>query len=151
MATLGGAKALNLENKLGVIKVGYKADLVLYDMTQLSMLPKTDPIGALVYGTHTNVIQVVWINGEKILDNHTLLVTNEETVRQRICDRSEWLINENSKTGVLRKSVEEKYDRALLIGSSTGKPAYPALTSSWDGLHDSIRNIVLSNGKNYQA
>jgi len=123
------------------------ADLVLYDMTQLSMLPKTDPIGALVYGTHANVIQTVWINGLKILDNYKLLMINEETIRQKLSEKSEWLINDNSKIGYLRKTIEDKYDRALQIGPETGKKAYPALTTSW--VNDSIRNIT--NGRNDQS
>jgi len=151
MATTGGAKALNLEHKVGEIKVGTIADLVLYDITQLSMLPRTDPIGALIYGTHTKVIQYVWINGEKVLNDYSLVI-DEENIRKKIYDRSDWLINENSKSGILHNSVVEKYDRALLIGSETGKPAYPALTSSCNGLYDQIKTLnISSSGKLDQA
>ncbi len=51
MASLGGAKGLNLADKLGSLTVGKQADLVLYDLTNLSLLPRTDPIGLLVLGS----------------------------------------------------------------------------------------------------
>jgi cytosine/adenosine deaminase-related metal-dependent hydrolase len=56
MASLGGAKGLNMADELGSLTVGKKADLVLYDLTSLSLLPRTDPIGLLVLGRPTNVV-----------------------------------------------------------------------------------------------
>ena len=50
MATEGGAAAIGLKGKAGAVKEGYVADVVLYDLTALSMLPKTDPVGMLVLG-----------------------------------------------------------------------------------------------------
>ncbi|MBD0304174.1 MAG: amidohydrolase, partial [Tolypothrix sp. T3-bin4] len=64
MASLGGAKALNMPDELGSLTVGKKADLVLYDLTSLSLLPRTDPIGLLVLGRPTNVVDSVWVNGK---------------------------------------------------------------------------------------
>ncbi|MDP5018312.1 MAG: amidohydrolase, partial [Dolichospermum sp.] len=56
MASLGGAKGLNVENQLGSLTVGKQADLVLYDLNNLSLLPRTDPIGLLVLGRPVNVV-----------------------------------------------------------------------------------------------
>jgi len=76
----------------------------------------------------------------------------KKILEKKIFEKSHWLINENSKSGILHKSVLEKYDRALLIGAETGKPAYPALTSSCDGLYDQIKTPSLStSGKHDQA
>ncbi|HEY9647912.1 MAG TPA: amidohydrolase, partial [Chroococcidiopsis sp.] len=44
MAALGGAKGLGMDAHMGSITVGKKADLVLYDLNSLSLLPKTDPV-----------------------------------------------------------------------------------------------------------
>ncbi|MEH1988547.1 amidohydrolase, partial [Nostoc sp.] len=49
MASLGGAKGLNIADKLGSLTVGKQADLVLYDLTNLSLLPRTDPRGNAPY------------------------------------------------------------------------------------------------------
>ena len=59
MASLGGVKGLNMADQLGSLSVGKKADLVLYDLTNLSLLPRTDPIGLLVLGRPTNVVDSV--------------------------------------------------------------------------------------------
>ena len=42
MASSGGAKGLNMA-ELVSLTVGKKADLVLYDLTSLSLLPRTEP------------------------------------------------------------------------------------------------------------
>ncbi|MCC5626562.1 amidohydrolase [Nostoc sp. CHAB 5715] len=72
MASLGGAKGLNIADKLGSLTVGKQADLVLYDLTNLSLLPRTDPIGLLVLGRPTNVVNSVWVNGKQIVANLSL-------------------------------------------------------------------------------
>jgi cytosine/adenosine deaminase-related metal-dependent hydrolase len=62
MASLGGAKGLNLADEMGSLTVGKKADFVLYDLTSLSLLPRTDPIGLLILGRPTNAVDSVWVN-----------------------------------------------------------------------------------------
>lgn len=45
MATKGAFQGVGLSDIIGEIKVGQHADFVLYDLKNLSLLPKTDPIG----------------------------------------------------------------------------------------------------------
>lgn len=67
MASLGGAKGLNIGDKLSSLTVGKQADLVLYDLTNLSLLPRTDPISLLVLGRPINVVNSAWVNGKQIV------------------------------------------------------------------------------------
>ncbi|TVQ55433.1 MAG: amidohydrolase [Spirulina sp. DLM2.Bin59] len=73
MAALGGARGLNLGDKyaiadrLGTLHIGQQADLVLYDLQTLSLLPKTDPLGLLVMGRPTNAVAHSWVRGEQIM------------------------------------------------------------------------------------
>jgi 5-methylthioadenosine/S-adenosylhomocysteine deaminase len=90
MASLGGAKGLNLENELGSLTVGKKADLVLYDLNNLSLLPRTDPIGLLVLGRPVNVVNSAWINGKQIIDNGKITTINVDDLRQEFFNRSHW-------------------------------------------------------------
>ena len=48
-ATAGGAKALHMEQKIGSIEVGKRADLVLVETRSANMFPIYDPYSALVY------------------------------------------------------------------------------------------------------
>lgn len=98
MASLGGAKGLKIEDKLGSLTIGKQADLVLYDLTNLSLLPQTDPIGLLVLGRPTNVIDSVWVNGKQIVANGIVTTINVDELRQELFNRSQWEATRQSQT-----------------------------------------------------
>lgn len=90
MASLGAAVGLNLEDQLGSLSVGKTADLVLYDLTNLSLLPRTDPIGLLVLGRPTQVVESVWVNGKQVVAKGEVSTTNVTELRQALFERSQW-------------------------------------------------------------
>lgn len=98
MASLGGAKGLNIADKLGSITIGKQADLVLYDLTNLSLLPRTDPIGLLVLGRPTNVVDSVWVNGQQIVADGKVTTINVDELRQELFNRSQWETKRKSQT-----------------------------------------------------
>lgn len=98
MAALGGARGLNLQEQLGSLTVGKKADLVLYDLTNLSLLPQTDPIGLLILGRPTQVVDSVWIDGERIVENGRVNTINVDDLKQELFAKSQWVTNRQSKT-----------------------------------------------------
>jgi 5-methylthioadenosine/S-adenosylhomocysteine deaminase len=98
MAALGGAKGLNIAEKLGSLTVGKQADLVLYDLTNLSLLPRTDPIGLLVLGRPTNVVDSAWVNGKQIIANGKVTTINVDELRQELFQRSQWETKRKSQT-----------------------------------------------------
>ncbi|MEA5550199.1 amidohydrolase [Anabaena cylindrica UHCC 0172] len=101
MASLGGAKGLNRDDKLGSLTVGKIADFVLYDLKNLSLLPRTDPIGLLVLGRPSNVVDSAWVNGQQIIADGKFTTINVDELRQELFNRSQW-----EKTR-LSKSVAE--------------------------------------------
>ncbi|QLE40815.1 amidohydrolase [Nostoc sp. C052] len=98
MASLGGAKGLNLADQLGSLTIGKQADLVLYDLTNLSLLPRTDPIGLLVLGRPSNVVESSWVNGKQIVKNHQVTTINVDELRQELFNRSQWQTKRKSET-----------------------------------------------------
>ncbi|WP_293337784.1 amidohydrolase [Microcoleus sp. CAWBG58] len=90
MASLGGAKGLNLGDEMGSLTVGKKADFVLYDLTSLSLLPRTDPIGLLILGRPTNAVDSVWVNGKQIVAEGKVKTIDVDGLRRQLFDRSEW-------------------------------------------------------------
>lgn len=98
MAALGGAKGLNMRDKLGSLTVGKKADLVLYDLTNLSLLPRTDPIGLLILGRPTQVVDSVWVDGKRIVENGRVTTINVDDLKQELFAKSQWVTNRQSKT-----------------------------------------------------
>ena len=63
-ATIGGARALGLESKIGSISVGKKADIVLLRATDLNLHPVHDPLFSAVEQAHAGNIDTVIIGGE---------------------------------------------------------------------------------------
>ncbi|MBW4562552.1 MAG: amidohydrolase [Mojavia pulchra JT2-VF2] len=98
MATLGGAKGLNMGDKLGSLSVGKQADLVLYDLKNLSLLPRTDPIGLLVLGRPTNVVDSAWVSGKQIVANGKVNTINVENLQQELFNHSQWDTQRQSQT-----------------------------------------------------
>jgi len=64
MATLHGARALGLQDRVGSIAVGKQADLVAVRLDDLNSLPCFDPISHLVYVAGREQVTHTWVDGE---------------------------------------------------------------------------------------
>lgn len=64
MATINGAKALGMEDKIGSIEIGKLADLTAVSMNDLTMQPCFDPISHLVYAAGREQVSHVWVSGD---------------------------------------------------------------------------------------
>ena len=64
MATINGAMALGLDNKIGSIEVGKLADLTAVKLSDLTTQPCFDPISHLVYACGREQVSHVWVAGE---------------------------------------------------------------------------------------
>jgi 5-methylthioadenosine/S-adenosylhomocysteine deaminase len=93
MATRGGAAALGLEDEIGTIEVGKKADLILVDMKSSSLTPLRNPISHLVYSANGADVDTVICNGEMLMKNRELLTINEAEVISRAEEASEDLLS----------------------------------------------------------
>jgi cytosine/adenosine deaminase-related metal-dependent hydrolase len=62
-ATRGGARALRLEDRIGSLTPGKKADLVMLRATDLNLFPVHDPVYALVEQAHTGNVDTVMVDG----------------------------------------------------------------------------------------
>ncbi|MCA1992157.1 MAG: amidohydrolase family protein, partial [Coleofasciculus sp. S288] len=98
IASLGGATGLNLADELGSLTVGKKADLVMYDLTSLSLLPRTDPIGLLILGRPTNAVDSVWVNGKRVVADGTVTTIDVDALRKELFERSQWSATRQSPT-----------------------------------------------------
>jgi cytosine/adenosine deaminase-related metal-dependent hydrolase len=89
LATIEGAKALHLQNEIGSIEVGKKADLALLDLnTNVHSISDSDEsvYSDIVYSSSSDSVHSVMIEGEwKVLNKKSLLYDQNE-------------LNQNSKT-----------------------------------------------------
>lgn len=66
MATIDGARALGLEDEIGSLEPGKKADLVLFDLSHHEWVPFGDPTQALVWSASPASIRETWVDGRPL-------------------------------------------------------------------------------------
>ena len=85
LATVNGAKALGLEDKIGSIEVGKLADIIILDYSDIESYPTVDLITQIVHNTESKHVDTTIINGEILMKNHQLLLPiNEEELKKKI-------------------------------------------------------------------
>ncbi|MHB8842546.1 MAG: amidohydrolase family protein, partial [Candidatus Aquicultor sp.] len=64
MATLGGAKAVNMDDTIGSLDPGKEADIVVVDMSHSHQIPTRDPYSALVYTANQENVVLTMVGGK---------------------------------------------------------------------------------------
>ena len=72
-ATLAGARAMGIGDRIGSLEVGKQADLIAVDLDQPEMLPLYDVVSQLVYAGSRHLVSDVWIAGKAKLANRQLV------------------------------------------------------------------------------
>jgi cytosine/adenosine deaminase-related metal-dependent hydrolase len=78
MATLAGARGLNLEGEIGVLAAGYKADLVAHDTDRPEWRPLLNVANQLVWSADGRGVHSVWVDGRRVVDNYHHTLIDEE-------------------------------------------------------------------------
>jgi 5-methylthioadenosine/S-adenosylhomocysteine deaminase len=80
MATLGGARVIGQEKRLGSLETGKLADLVIVRMDRPRQTPMYDPISHLVYVTRGDDVDTTIVNGRVLMQDGKVLTLNEASV-----------------------------------------------------------------------
>lgn len=118
-ATVGGAKALGLDNHIGRLAPGLRADLVLYNLNGPAFTPLNDPLRQLVFSESGTGIHSVYVDGEKVVSDGRLTKLDQGDISRRI---------EKTMTS-LRPAIEAS--EAL---TETLRPAYERIWSRCQSL-----------------
>jgi cytosine/adenosine deaminase-related metal-dependent hydrolase len=89
MATLGGAKALGLADRIGSIEVGKDADLVLIRTDSINMTPVTDAVGAVVLHANASDVDTVMVHGKPLKRKGELVNAGWPEIRAQLVESSE--------------------------------------------------------------
>jgi len=71
-ATLGGARALGLEDSIGSLVVGKQADLIAVDLSGPATQPVYNPVSQLVYTGVSSAVSHSWVAGACLLHDREL-------------------------------------------------------------------------------
>lgn len=80
MATIDGARALGLNDEIGSIEVGKRADLIVVDLARIHSRPLSDLISALVYSAQPADVRTTIIDGRVVMRDAKLATLDEGAV-----------------------------------------------------------------------
>jgi 5-methylthioadenosine/S-adenosylhomocysteine deaminase len=84
MATLNGAKAALLADRIGSLEVGKEADIVLFDIQRPEWQPLFNPVANLVYSATGDSVRDVFVAGEQVVSGGRLVKIDEATIYSEI-------------------------------------------------------------------
>ena len=80
MATLGGARALGMEDRIGSLEPGKRADLVVVGLDEPRLHPLYDPVSHLVYAAKGADVRDVVVEGRVIMRDRRVITLDEKAV-----------------------------------------------------------------------
>lgn len=80
MATLGGARALGLEDRIGSLSIGKQADLCAIRLGDAATLPVFDPASQIVHCAGRDQVTDVWVDGQPVVKKKHLTQISQEEI-----------------------------------------------------------------------
>ena len=97
MATIQGARALGLDDEIGSIEVGKKADLVLFDTRRPEWRSIFNPVNNLVYSADGRSVHTVIVDGRVVVEAQVPVYVDEWQLIQKVQELGEGLM---ARTGI---------------------------------------------------
>ncbi len=72
MATIEGARALDLDDRIGTLEVGKEADVIMVNLARVHLTPRNDLFSALVYSAQASDVDTVLCQGKILMENRVL-------------------------------------------------------------------------------
>ncbi len=80
MATIGGARTLGLQSRIGSLEPGKLADLIIVGMNRARQTPMYDPVSHLVYATRGDDVKTVIVHGRTLMRDGRMLTLDEPAI-----------------------------------------------------------------------
>jgi len=113
MATIDGARALGLENRIGSIEVGKRADVIVCRLDRPQTTPVHDPVATLVFQAYGTEVVTVIVDGRVLLRDGRLHGVDEAALCREAQTRSAAILD---RAGIARG----------VFGPTPGAPHQPA-------------------------
>ncbi|HEV8642036.1 MAG TPA: amidohydrolase [Methylomirabilota bacterium] len=127
MATAGGARSMGLEDELGAVQAGRRADLVVLDLGSPGWVPLNDPVRQLVYCENGSSVRTVLVDGRVVVDEGRLTTVDLRTLREEALEIARKVLADNrvarQQAEGLRPYLEEMHRRA--VAQDLGFSAFP--------------------------
>lgn len=97
MATIGGARAINLDKEIGSLEIGKRADLIVVNIQQPHQQPLYNLYSTIVYATKAADVEESVINGKPVMIGRRVLTLNEDEIRQQTGKYSQQILRSLGK------------------------------------------------------
>jgi 5-methylthioadenosine/S-adenosylhomocysteine deaminase len=104
MATLGGAKALGWQDKIGSIEVGKRADLVALDLgTPTNLVPVGQELSgeaiasSIVYSSSPSHVRYTWVDGKLLFKNGNVTTIPSKRLMTRVREAQKLIAKKSLK------------------------------------------------------
>ena len=84
MGTIIGAKALGMDDQIGSLEPGKKADIVLFDTRRAEWATLHNPVNALVYNADGRSVDSVFVDGNLVIEGGKPTFVNEGALVDRL-------------------------------------------------------------------
>jgi len=84
MATMGGARALHMEDRIGSLETGKLADLIVLDRNDTTMTPFYDVYSTLVYAASAHDVRTTVIQGRVVMEDRKIRTVDVGEVREHM-------------------------------------------------------------------
>ncbi|MDW8325067.1 MAG: amidohydrolase family protein [Anaerolineales bacterium] len=91
-ATIEGARANGLADKIGTLTPGKEADLIMLRTDRPNVFPINDPIGAVVWGMDTSNVDSVFVAGKALKRNGQLLNVDLNSIRRQAYESRDYVV-----------------------------------------------------------
>ncbi|HWH20938.1 MAG TPA: amidohydrolase family protein, partial [Solirubrobacterales bacterium] len=92
-ATIDGARACGLDDRIGTLTPGKQADIILLSTDSYGMFPANNPYGAVVYNAHPGVVDTILVAGNMVKRGGELLGLDRERVRRLAFDSRDYIFD----------------------------------------------------------
>ena len=83
MATINGARSLGMEDQIGSLEPGKKADIILFDRQRPEWVPMWDPVSTLVWSADGKSVDTVIVDGQMVLEGGEFVALDEREMLTR--------------------------------------------------------------------
>ena len=84
MATIEGAKVLGLDDEIGTIEPGKKADLIFIKTDKIHLQPENDVCSNIVYSANGSDVEIVMIDGKVVMQHRKMTNLDEKEVIRHV-------------------------------------------------------------------
>ena len=80
LATIESARVMGIDDRVGSLEIGKRADLQIVDTRRYGLTPVTDPVATLLYHAHAKDVETVVVDGRVVVENGTPVWGDEEAL-----------------------------------------------------------------------